>query len=87
MLVASFFLPCPEGTCAAGWVMVIASTATTVRVNSNNCSPRHLPHLDPDIDPVLVGTDVDHIVCEVCDKEEPESHLLLIKTLLHMLRL
>jgi hypothetical protein len=45
-------------------------------IHSDHCAPCHLPHLDGDIDPLLVD-DVDHIVCEVCAREEPESHLLL----------
>jgi hypothetical protein len=48
----------------------------TAEIHTDHCAPCHLPHLDGEIDPVLI-TDVDHIVCEVCDREEPESHLLL----------
>lgn len=61
----------------SGVLQLQGKCGRTASVHSNVCSPCHLPHLDPDIDPVLVGTDVDHIVCEVCDREEPESHLLL----------
>jgi hypothetical protein len=61
----------------SGVLQLQGKCGRTASVHRDQCAPCHLPHLDGDIDPVLVGKDVDHIVCEVCSREEPESQLLL----------
>lgn len=60
----------------SGVLQLQGKCGRTAEVHCDHCAPCHLPHLDGDIDPLLVD-DVDHIVCEVCAREEPESHLLL----------
>jgi hypothetical protein len=60
----------------SGVLQLQGKCGRTADVHMDHCAPCHLPHLDGDIDPLL-DEDVDHIVCEVCAREEPESHLLL----------
>lgn len=60
----------------SGVVQLQGKCGRTAEVHMDHCAPCHLPHLDGDIDPLLDG-DVEHIVCIVCDREEPDSHLLL----------
>lgn len=60
----------------SGVLQLQGKCGRTAEVHCDHCAPCHLPHLDGDIDPLL-DEDVDHIVCEVCAREEPESHLLL----------
>lgn len=60
----------------SGVLQLQGKCGRTAKVHMDLCAPCHLPHLDGDIDQLLVG-DVDSIVCEVCTREEPELHLLL----------
>lgn len=60
----------------SGVLQLQGKCGRTAEVHMDLCAPCHLPHLDGDIDPLLVA-EVDSIVCEVCAREEPESHLLL----------
>jgi hypothetical protein len=60
----------------SGILQLQGKCGRTAEVHMDHCAPCHLPHLGGDIDPLLVD-DVEHIVCEACGREEPESHLLL----------
>lgn len=60
----------------SGVLQLQGKCGRTASIHMDNCAPCHLPHLDSEIDPVL-DTNIDNIVCAVCDREEPESHLLL----------
>jgi hypothetical protein len=60
----------------SGVLQLQGKCGRTAEVHMDHCAPCHLPHLDGEVDPLLTD-EVDHIVCEVCGREEPESHLLL----------
>jgi len=60
----------------SGVVQLQGKCGRTADIHSDHCAPCHLPHLDGELDPLL-DEDIDHIVCEVCAREEPQSHLLL----------
>ena len=60
----------------SGVLVLQGKCGRTAEVHQEHCAPCHLPFIDGTVDPLLAN-ETDAIVCEVCNREEPESKLLL----------
>jgi hypothetical protein len=60
----------------SGVLVLQGKCGRTAEVHKDHCAPCHLSNLDGQLDPLLAN-DIDAVVCSSCQREEPESCLLL----------